>query len=75
MHLKRGIIYLYAHLWMILLVSIVLLSDSYLKSLYQARHLIDNFLAKLKHNRAIAPRYDRRYQNFLGAIWLVIGRN
>lgn len=36
--------------------------------LYQARHLIENFFAKLKQYRAIATRYDKTARNFLGAI-------
>ena len=38
--------------------------------LYQARHLIENFFAKLKQYRAIATRYDKTAQNFLGGIYL-----
>ena len=38
--------------------------------LYKARHLIENFFAKLKQFRAIATRYDKRGQNFLAAIYL-----
>lgn len=37
---------------------------------YQARHLIENFIAKLKQYRAIATRYDKRAHNFLGGIYL-----
>ena len=40
---------------------------SYDRQLYQARHLIENFFARLKQNRAIATRYDKTAQNFLGA--------
>ena len=42
----------------------------YDKGLYQARHLIENFFAKLKQYRAIATRYDKTSRNFLGAIYL-----
>lgn len=42
----------------------------YDKHLYQARHLIENFFARLKQYRAIATRYDQRAQNFLAAIYL-----
>ena len=42
----------------------------YDENLYQARHLIENFFAKLKQYRAIATRYDKRAHNFLGAIYL-----
>jgi transposase len=40
------------------------------KDLYKARHLIENFFAKLKQFRAIATRYDKRARNFLAAIHL-----
>jgi len=43
---------------------------SYDKDLYQARHLIENFFAKLKQFRAIATRYDKTARNFLAAIHL-----
>ncbi len=43
----------------------------YDKDTYKARHLIENFFAKLKQYRAIATRYDKTAQNFLGAIYLV----
>jgi transposase len=42
----------------------------YDKHLYGARHLIENFFARLKQYRAIATRYDKRAKNFLGAIHL-----
>lgn len=38
--------------------------------LYKDRHLIENFFAKLKQYRAIATRYDKTADNFLGAIYL-----
>ena len=41
----------------------------YDKHLYKARHLIENFLARLKQYRGIATRYDKRATNFLGAIY------
>ena len=44
-------------------------SDS--ADLYKARHLIENFFAKLKQYRAIATRYDKRATHFLGAVHLV----
>jgi transposase len=44
--------------------------QEYDKHLYEARHLIENFFAKLKQYRAIATRYDKRARNFLGAIYL-----
>jgi transposase len=42
----------------------------YDRHLYRARHLIENFFAKLKQYRAIATRYDKTACNFLGAIHL-----
>ena len=42
----------------------------YDKALYKARHVIENFFAKLKQYRAIATRYDKTARNFLGAIHL-----
>jgi transposase len=35
-----------------------------------ARHLIENFFAKLKQFRAIATRYDKTARNFLAAVHL-----
>ena len=43
----------------------------YDEEIYKDRHLIENFFAKLKQYRAIATRYDKTAQNFLGAIYLV----
>jgi transposase len=43
---------------------------TYDKHLYRARHLIENFFARLKQFRAIATRYDKTARNFLGAIHL-----
>jgi transposase len=40
------------------------------QALYQARHLIENFFAKLKPFRGIATRYDKRSRNFLSGIYL-----
>jgi transposase len=42
----------------------------YDKDIYKARHLIENFFAKLKQYRAIATRYDKTARNFLGAVYL-----
>ena len=42
----------------------------YDKDLYKARHLIENFFAKLKQFRAIATRYDKTARCFLAAIHL-----
>ena len=44
--------------------------SGYDRDLYKARHLIENFFAKLKQYRAIATRYDKTAQNFLGAIYM-----
>ena len=40
----------------------------YDKELYKARHLIENFFAKLKQFRAIATRYDKLAANFAAAV-------
>jgi transposase len=42
----------------------------YDKELYKARHLIENFFAKLKLYRSIATRYDKTARNFLAAVHL-----
>jgi transposase len=42
----------------------------YDRELSKARHLIENFFAKLKQYRAIATRYAKRAVHFLGAIHL-----
>jgi transposase len=42
----------------------------YDKDLYKARHLIENFFAKLKQFRAIATRYDKLARNFLAGVHL-----
>ena len=42
----------------------------YDKELYKARHLIENFFAKLKQFRAIATRYDKTARNFLAGVQL-----
>jgi transposase len=42
----------------------------YDRHLYKARHLIENFSARLEQYRAIATRYDKTARNFLGAIHL-----
>jgi transposase len=43
---------------------------TYDRELYKARHLIENFFARLKQFRAIATRYDKTARNFLAAIYL-----
>ena len=40
------------------------------RDLYKARHLIENFFARLKQFRAIATRYDKTARNFLAAVYL-----
>ena len=40
------------------------------RHLYKARHLIENFFAKLKQYRAIATRYEKTARNFLAAVHL-----
>ncbi len=45
-------------------------SRDYDRDLFKARHLIENFFAKLKQFRAIATRYDKTARNFLAAIQL-----
>jgi transposase len=42
----------------------------YDQHLYKARHLIENFFAKLKQYRCIATRYDKTAPTFLGALHL-----
>jgi transposase len=42
----------------------------YDRDLYKARHLIENFFARLKQFRAIATRYDKTARNFLAGIHL-----
>jgi transposase len=44
---------------------------SYDRQLYKARHLIENFFAKLKQFRAIATRYDKTARNYLAAVHLI----
>ena len=43
----------------------------YDRELYAARHLIENFFAKIKQFRAIATRYEKTARNFLAAVHLV----
>ena len=40
----------------------------YDRDLFKARHLIENFCARLKQYRATATPYDKTAGNFLGAI-------
>ena len=46
------------------------ISRDYDRDIYEARHLIENFFAKLKQFRAIATRYDKTARNFLAAVHL-----
>lgn len=43
----------------------------YDQELYKARHLIENFFARLKQYRGIATRYDKTGLNFLAGVYLV----
>jgi transposase len=43
---------------------------TYDRELYKARHLVENFFARLKQFRAIATRYDKTARNFLAAVYL-----
>ena len=43
----------------------------YDRHIYKARHLIENFFAKIKQFRAIATRYEKTARNFLAAVLLV----
>lgn len=40
------------------------------RELYKARHLIENFFARLKQFRAIATRYEKTARNFLAVVTL-----
>lgn len=39
------------------------------QNLYKARHLIENFFARLKQYRAIATCYNKTAKNFLSAVY------
>ena len=47
------------------------LPREYDQALYTARHLIENFFARIKQFRAIATRYEKTARNFLAAVQLV----
>jgi transposase len=47
------------------------ITNGYDRELYAARHLIENFFAKIKQFRAIATRYEKTARNFLAAVQLV----
>lgn len=44
---------------------------SFDRHIYKARHLIENFFARIKQFRAVATRYDKTARNFLAAVHLV----
>ena len=44
---------------------------NYDRELYAARHLIENFFAKIKQFRAIATRYEKTARNFLAAVQFI----
>ena len=46
------------------------IARDYDREIYKARHLIENFFARLKQYRAIATRYDKTARIFLGAVHL-----
>ena len=39
-------------------------NKDYDKGIYRLRHLVENLLARLKHFRAIATRYDKLKRNY-----------
>ena len=41
--------------------------------LYKYRHLVENILARLKHFRAIATRYDKLKRNYSSMVALACG--
>jgi transposase len=43
----------------------------YDRQLYGARHLIENFFAKIEQFRAIATRFQKTARNFLAAVQLI----
>ncbi len=45
-------------------------SRDYDREVYEARHLLEHFFAKLKQFRGIATRYDKRQRNFLAGAYL-----
>jgi len=46
------------------------LARTYDRDIYKARHLIENFFAKLMQFRPIATRYDKTARNFLAGTHL-----
>jgi transposase len=47
---------------------------SFERDLSKARHLIENFFARVKQFRAIATRYDKTVRNFLAAVLSAVRR-
>ena len=41
--------------------------------IYQARHVVENTLASLKHQRAISSRYDKLLNSYIGTVSLACG--
>ncbi len=46
------------------------IARDYDRDTYEARHLIENYFARLKQYRAIATRYDKTARNFLAAVYM-----
>ncbi len=46
------------------------IARTYDRDRYKARHLIENFFAKLRQYRAIGTWYDKTARNFLAAVHL-----
>ena len=44
--------------------------ETYSKSAYQKRHLVENFFECIKNYRRVATRYDRLAQTYLGFVYL-----
>ena len=36
--------------------------------IYQAKHVVENTFASLKHQRAISSRYDKLLNNYIGTV-------
>ena len=41
--------------------------------IYQARHVVENTFARLKHQRAISSRYDKLLNSYIGTVSLACG--
>jgi transposase len=41
--------------------------------IYQARHVVENTFASLKHQRAISSRYDKLLNSYIGTVSLACG--